>query len=66
MAAVAEDHARRWEPFGVTESDFAAAPGRDTGVSFTAGLARNPDPTTPAPSIARKIASESVVPRREG
>ena len=29
MAAVASDHARRWEPFGVTESDFAAVPERD-------------------------------------
>ena len=29
MAALAEDHGRRWEPFGVTEADFAAAPERD-------------------------------------
>jgi hypothetical protein len=29
MAAFAEDRARRWEPFGVTEADFAAAPERD-------------------------------------
>ena len=29
MAAVANDHARRWEPFGVTEADFAAMPERD-------------------------------------
>ena len=26
MTAFAEDRARRWEPFGVTEADFAAAP----------------------------------------
>ena len=29
MTAFAEDRARRWEPFGVTEADFAAAPDRD-------------------------------------
>ncbi len=29
MAVLAEDHGRRWEPFGVTEADFAAAPERD-------------------------------------
>ncbi len=29
MAAVAEDHGRRWEPFGVTEANFATAPERD-------------------------------------
>jgi len=29
VAAVAEDHGRRWEPFGVTESDFAAVAERD-------------------------------------
>ena len=29
MAAVARDRTRRWEPFGVTEADFAAAPDRD-------------------------------------
>jgi hypothetical protein len=29
MTALAEDHGRRWEPFGVTEADFAAAPERD-------------------------------------
>jgi len=29
MTAFAEDRARRWEPFGVTEADFAAAPERD-------------------------------------
>jgi hypothetical protein len=29
MAVFASDHARRWEPFGVTESDFAAVPERD-------------------------------------
>ena len=29
MAALAEEHGRRWEPFGVTEADFAAAPERD-------------------------------------
>jgi len=29
MAALAEEHGRRWEPFGVTEGDFAAAPERD-------------------------------------
>jgi hypothetical protein len=28
MTAFAEDRARRWEPFGVTEADFAAAPDR--------------------------------------
>jgi hypothetical protein len=29
MAVFVEEHAGRWEPFGVTESDFAAAPERD-------------------------------------
>ena len=29
MTAFAEDRARRWEPFGVTEADFAAAPARE-------------------------------------
>lgn len=29
MAALAEDRGRRWEPFGVTEADFAAVPERD-------------------------------------
>ena len=29
MTAFAEDRARRWEPFGVTEADFAAAPERE-------------------------------------
>ena len=29
MATLAEDHAGRWEPFGVTEADFAAVPERD-------------------------------------
>ena len=29
MTAFAEDRARRWEPFGVTEADFATAPDRD-------------------------------------
>ena len=29
MAAFAEDRAGRWEPFGVTEADFAAVPERD-------------------------------------
>jgi len=29
MAAAARDRSRPWEPFGVTEADFAAAPGRD-------------------------------------
>ena len=29
MATVAEDRAGRWEPFGVTEADFAAVPERD-------------------------------------
>ena len=29
MTAFAKDHARRWEPFGVTEADFATAPERD-------------------------------------
>jgi hypothetical protein len=29
MTTFAEDRARRWEPFGVTEADFAAAPERD-------------------------------------
>ena len=29
MAAAARDRARRWEPFGVTEADFAATPDRD-------------------------------------
>src|SRR5260370_11381436 len=29
MAAAARDRARRWEPFGVTEADFAAVPDRD-------------------------------------
>jgi hypothetical protein len=28
MAAVARDRARRWQPFGVTEADFAAVPER--------------------------------------
>ena len=29
MATFAEDRARRWEPFGVTEADFATVPERD-------------------------------------
>ena len=29
MTAFAEDRAKRWQPFGVTEADFAAAPERD-------------------------------------
>ena len=29
MTALAEDRAGRWEPFGVTEADFAAIPERD-------------------------------------
>jgi hypothetical protein len=29
MAAFAEDRGRRWQPFGVTEADFAAVPERD-------------------------------------
>jgi hypothetical protein len=29
MAAAARDRTRRWEPFGVTKADFAAAPDRD-------------------------------------
>jgi len=29
MATLAEDRAGRWEPFGVTEADFAAVPERD-------------------------------------
>src|SRR5437764_192970 len=29
MAAAAKDRTRRWEPFGVTEADFAAVPDRD-------------------------------------
>ena len=29
MTALAEDRAGRWEPFGVTEADFAAVPERD-------------------------------------
>jgi len=29
MAAIARDRTRRWEPFGVTEANFAAAPDRD-------------------------------------
>ena len=29
MAAAARDRTRRWEPFGVTEADFAAVPERD-------------------------------------
>jgi hypothetical protein len=39
MTAFAEDRARRWEPFGVTEADFAAAPDRDgvRVVNVTAG-----------------------------
>ena len=28
MARLAEDRAGRWEPFGVTEADFAAVPER--------------------------------------
>ena len=39
MTAFAEDRARRWEPFGVTEADFATAPDRDgvRVVNVTAG-----------------------------
>jgi hypothetical protein len=39
MTAFAEDRARRWQPFGVTEADFAAAPDRDgvRVVNVTAG-----------------------------
>jgi hypothetical protein len=39
MAATARDRTRRWEPFGVTEADFAAAPDRDgvRVVNVTAG-----------------------------
>ncbi len=29
MAAAASDRAARWEPFGVTEADFAAVSERD-------------------------------------
>src|SRR3989442_15572654 len=29
MAAAVRDRTRRWEPFGVTEADLAAVPGRD-------------------------------------
>src|SRR5256885_14617918 len=44
MAAFAEDHARRWEPFGVTESGFAAVPGRGgvRGVNVTPGRGQGP------------------------
>jgi hypothetical protein len=34
MTTFAEGHARRWEPFGVTEADFDAAPERD-GVAIS-------------------------------
>ena len=46
MTAFAEDRARRWEPFGVTEADFAAAPDRDgvrvVNVTSAAGTGSGP------------------------
>ena len=43
MAAVARDRTRRWEPFGVTEADFAAVPDRDgVQVMSTSRSARRP------------------------
>ena len=47
MAAFAEDRARRWEPFGVTEADFAAVPERD-GVRVV-----NVTPGGPGPGAGR-------------
>jgi hypothetical protein len=43
MAAVASDHASRWQPFGVTESAFAAVPERD-GVRVVNVKLGNGDP----------------------
>jgi hypothetical protein len=44
MAVAARDGSRRWEPFGVTEADFAAVPERDgvKVVNVTPGGGRGP------------------------
>jgi hypothetical protein len=44
MATFAEDHARRWTPFGVTQADFAAVPARDGArvVNVTPGGGQGP------------------------